>query len=77
VPHQGNRQLLFDQKNLQSLCEHHHNAVKQGIERRGYDKAIGNDGWPIDPMHSVNKNFLHDRGIDEKFFKLILRAAAQ
>jgi hypothetical protein len=36
---------------LQSLCAHCHSSRKQSIERRGYDTAVGIDGWPIDPRH--------------------------
>jgi len=29
--------------------------VKQGIEKLGYSKQIGLDGWPVDPAHPANK----------------------
>src|SRR5262245_10070473 len=51
IPHDGDPRLLFDVTNLQSLCQRCHDSWKQGLERRGYDKTIGVDGWPIDPEH--------------------------
>src|SRR5262245_53777850 len=56
IPHRGDRRLLMNHSNLQSLCERCHNAVKQGIESRGYDTAIGADGFPIDSNHPFNVN---------------------
>jgi 5-methylcytosine-specific restriction endonuclease McrA len=55
IPHKGDLALVFDYNNLQSLCEHCHNAVKQRIDRVGYDKAIALDGWPMDAMHPANQ----------------------
>jgi 5-methylcytosine-specific restriction protein A len=46
-PHRGDRALFMDPKNLQSLCETHHNSAKQKEEIRGESIAIGKDGWPI------------------------------
>jgi 5-methylcytosine-specific restriction enzyme A len=40
---------------LQSLCADCHNSSKRLIEIRGYDKAVGDDGWPVDPRHPANK----------------------
>jgi hypothetical protein len=37
----------------QSLCTHCHESRKKFIERRGFDKAISADGYPIDPRHPV------------------------
>jgi 5-methylcytosine-specific restriction enzyme A len=54
-PHKGDVILFFDQRNLQSLCPPCHSRVKQGIERRGFDRAVGLDGWPIDPRHPANR----------------------
>lgn len=55
VPHRGNRELLFDMNNLQGLCTPCHNSTKQIEDIRGYNKQIGEDGWPVDPRHPANK----------------------
>ena len=52
-PHKGD-EMVFWFGPLQSLCKHH-NGSKQMLEHRGYDTAIGSDGWPIDPKHPVNR----------------------
>ena len=44
--HKGDRRLFFDERNLQSLCDFCHNAVKQSHEKRPR-QAIGLDGFPI------------------------------
>jgi 5-methylcytosine-specific restriction endonuclease McrA len=49
-PHKGDLQKFWLGE-LQSLCSNCHNANKQQIEKRGYDTAIGEDGWPTDPKH--------------------------
>lgn len=55
-PHRGNLKLMYDPKNLQSLCAFHHNSYKQRLEKRGVN-AIGcdEDGNPLDPEHHYNK----------------------
>jgi len=40
---------------VQSLCRHCHDSPKRLIERRGYDPAIGKDGYPLDRRHPVYK----------------------
>lgn len=46
---------FFDLANTQSLCHWPcHAKRKQEIERRGYDTAVGVDGFPIDPAHPAN-----------------------
>lgn len=48
VPHRGDAELFWDPKNWQSLCEHHHNSVKQAWEKAdhpGYTSL----GEPINP----------------------------
>lgn len=45
-PHKGNRALLLDPGNLQTLCYHHHNSVKQSEERNPQRRKIGLDGLP-------------------------------
>lgn len=55
IPHKGDRSLFFDTTNLQSLCKPCHDSDKAQIERNGYTNTIGDDGWPIDINHPVNK----------------------
>ena|SRR5882762_8685182 len=55
VPHHGDPQLFFDPKNLQSMCKNHHDGAKQQIERSGFERTIGTDGWPCDPAHPANR----------------------
>ncbi len=53
-PHKGDRELFFNHANLQSLCKTCHDSLKAQVERDGYHKAIGADGFPIDENHPVN-----------------------
>jgi 5-methylcytosine-specific restriction enzyme A len=55
VPHGGNLDLFWDTNNLQCLCYHCHNSVKQSYERIGYEKEVGLDGWPVHALHPGNK----------------------
>lgn len=55
TPHRGSAVLFWDRSNWQSLCKHCHDSVKQRIERNGYDKTIGPDGFPVDPNHPFNR----------------------
>jgi hypothetical protein len=50
IPHKGDERLFFEGE-LVSSCKPHHDSIEQSIERRGYDKTIGVDGWPVDPSH--------------------------
>src|SRR5262249_55364201 len=52
VPHR-NQGMPFWRGELQSLCASCHSSRKQFIENRGYDNAIGSDGWPVDSRHPV------------------------
>lgn len=52
--HKGDRTLFENPHNLESLCAPCHNGAMQSIERRGYDKTVGADGWPVDPHHHFN-----------------------
>jgi 5-methylcytosine-specific restriction protein A len=58
-PHRGDRKLFFNPNNLQSLCDESpfrcHSSAKQSEERLGYSKAVGVDGFPIDPAHPANR----------------------
>ena len=58
IPHKGDWAGFTDPENLQSLCAHHHNSAKQSIDRTGYSKAVGGDGWPTDPAHPANRGAL-------------------
>jgi 5-methylcytosine-specific restriction endonuclease McrA len=50
-PHHGDVNQFWCGE-LQSLCFACHDH-KRFEERRGYDNAIGPDGWPRDPRHPV------------------------
>ena len=50
IKHNGDA-MLFREGELQSLCWSCHEQRKKSIERLGYDRSIGLDGWPIDPLH--------------------------
>ena len=56
VPHRGDWNL-FRLGDLQSLCDHCHNAIKRRIEDNGesenYSRAIGLDGFPTDARHPL------------------------
>lgn len=55
VPHKGNSVLMWDQDNWQSLCRDCHNRRKQNKEKRGYDKDLDSQGYPLDPDHPIYK----------------------
>lgn len=55
TPHKGNPALFWSRTNWQPLCTMHHNKVKQGIERRGYDTKVDATGQPIDINHPWNR----------------------
>jgi hypothetical protein len=48
--HDGDQTKFFTGP-LVSLCKACHDGEAQSIERRGYSKEIGEDGWPTDPKH--------------------------
>lgn len=50
IPHKGNRES-FLKGALASSCKQCHDSIEQSIERIGYNKQIGIDGWPIDPAN--------------------------
>ena len=54
-PHRGDEALFFDLGNLQTLCKRCHDRHKQRTERNGFDRVIGDDGWPLDPKHPANR----------------------
>ena len=49
-PHHGDREK-FERGQLISLCIDCHNGPKRGIEKRGYDNRIGENGFAVDPRH--------------------------
>lgn len=55
-PHRGDLYTFADPHNLQSLCKTCHDSEKQADEKRGYSKACGVDGWPLDPEHPMWKD---------------------
>jgi 5-methylcytosine-specific restriction protein A len=54
-PHRGDERLFFDPDNLASSCKPCHDRVEQGVEARGYDTSVGDDGLPTDPRHPFNR----------------------
>jgi 5-methylcytosine-specific restriction enzyme A len=52
VPHRGDW-TAFRCGALQSLCKRCHDSTKKTIENKGFDPAIGADGYPLDPKHPV------------------------
>lgn len=56
-PHRGDP-IKFFEGELQSLCDAEpwrcHSKVKQSEERLGFSKAVGADGFPVDPRHRAN-----------------------
>jgi 5-methylcytosine-specific restriction enzyme A len=54
VPHRGDPKLFWFGE-LQSLCPGCHDVGKRQVERTGYSKEIGADGYPVDPRHPVNR----------------------
>src|SRR5262245_25859599 len=55
IPHHGNKGLFWDKNNWQALCIRCHNKHKRGVELRGFDHAVGIDGWPTHPEHPANR----------------------
>lgn len=51
IPHRGSKALFFDSTNLQSLCEHCHNSIKQQQEKSGILRGCDAEGNPLDAMH--------------------------
>ena len=49
VPHKGDRKLLWDKSNWQSLCSNCHNSHKKAEELA--IRAVDSEGYPIDPHH--------------------------
>jgi len=54
LPARTHPEQRLDPTNLRSLCADCHSRVRFD-QARGYSKAIGNDGWPIDPNHPPNR----------------------
>jgi len=52
TPHKGDYNS-FRLGALQSLCARCHSSTKAIVEKRGYDPAVGADGWPIDRRHPL------------------------
>ncbi|WP_209570827.1 HNH endonuclease signature motif containing protein [Herbaspirillum sp. 1130] len=49
--HRGNEDLFFDADNLQSLCKHCHDSIKQQMEKSGVARGCDESGMPLDPNH--------------------------
>ena len=54
IPHRGDEDLFFDDNNLQSLCELHHNGTKQREELNGSEIGCDINGWPRAENHYWN-----------------------
>jgi hypothetical protein len=52
-PPHGNDWWSFRFGPLRSLCLEHHDHSARFLQRRGYRRDIGPDGWPVDPAHPV------------------------
>lgn len=53
--HKGDPMLFYDLDNLETVCQGCHSKLIQKQERSGYHSAIGEDGWPLDPDHPINR----------------------
>jgi len=54
--HKGDWSLFTDPNNLDSLCERHHNADQQSLEKGGSPKMkFDEDGWPLESADSLIK----------------------
>jgi 5-methylcytosine-specific restriction endonuclease McrA len=53
-PHKGNESLFYSPDNLQSLCKHCHDSVKQQQEKSGIVRGSDINGWPIDNARGWN-----------------------
>ena len=51
IPHKGNWLLFIDPDNHASVCKACHDGPIAEVERKGYNRDIGLDGWPTDPRH--------------------------
>lgn len=58
--HKGDWHLFTDPGNLASSCKRCHDATEQSIEARGYDRQVGEDGWPADDRHPFNRRGKRD-----------------
>jgi len=50
-PHRGDRNLAFDQTNLQSLCKPCHDMHADAKDRGKTVAGCDADGYPLDPTH--------------------------
>lgn len=51
--HKGDMTLFYDTENLEANCWSCPSGVIQSAEAIGYDKQVGDKGWPIDPKHPM------------------------
>jgi 5-methylcytosine-specific restriction protein A len=58
VQRHGGDPVRFWSGPFQSLCKPHHDASKQREEAGGFSRAVGDDGWPVDPKHPGNGGIL-------------------
>jgi 5-methylcytosine-specific restriction enzyme A len=53
-PHKGNLERFYNIDNIQTVSKQYHDSAKQSLERIGYSKEVGVDGWPVDGNHPAN-----------------------
>lgn len=53
-PHRGDREK-FDHGPLESTCSNCHDQAIQRAEIEGFQRLIGEDGFPTDPDHPFNR----------------------
>lgn len=64
-PHRGDP-VSFHKGALISLCKRCHDRDAQSIERRGYSREVGLDGWPIDERHPIHADERRPQRGEEK-----------
>lgn len=50
IPHRGDRHLFWHGE-LESQCASCHDSATQRAELEGFERGIGEDGWPTSPNH--------------------------
>ena len=54
-PHNGDRKLFFDMKNLEGVCKTCHDAIMQVQANHGFSQACDANGFPLDVNHWWSK----------------------
>lgn len=53
-PHRGDRHAFFHGP-LESMCKSCHDSAAQREDAQGFNREVGQDGWPRDPRHPFNR----------------------